>query len=78
MRNAILVHHYGKVYNEDEPRVQPYTRDCDTLKAWGDDCDMMLGQFRRIKEKGLQEGYRPCHFIGEDMTVGVTTKKLHG
>lgn len=61
LRNAILVHHFGKVYNGNEPRTNP----CNPLKGWGDDCDAVLGQFRRITEEGLERGYEPCHFMGE-------------
>ena len=61
MHNVILVHHYGKVYNGNEPRANP----CNPLTGWGDDCDMILGQFRRIAEEGLEKGYEPCHFMGE-------------
>ena len=67
LRHSIILHHYGKVYNGNEPRSNP----CNVLKGWGDDCDAMLGQFRRILGEGMEKGYEPCHFLGECMPLRV-------
>ncbi|GAX82714.1 hypothetical protein CEUSTIGMA_g10140.t1 [Chlamydomonas eustigma] len=68
LRHSILVHHFGKVYNGNVPSVNP----CNPLKNWGAACDPMLAQFLKIHNEGMEKGYQPCHFLGQDIVVPPT------
>ncbi len=59
LRNSILIHHFGKVFNGDIPN-----NPCNPLLERGGRCDTMLEQMRMLTDEGAN-GYKPCHYMGE-------------